>query len=244
MSGLIACGPQLKTAEHDESIKVELSCVPIEGAVEEDIYRYTVHVTDGKQSQAVMLIPTCSPIAAADYQTHQVPADAITAISSWWAGSGDYVYAIPKEDGVLIRRATVDEMQLVRDYGYMDWAFWRQGTLVMYDANTVMPISGLYMAEEEAASYLFLLDKIGEEWQAEALELKGMLPAKEDLRMELESMNLQKVSGFELNPETGQFSAGEWGEGELVMEKGRCFLVFKERQGAKGEPLKLALRIR
>lgn len=249
LCGLMACKSTTNTSEQvgepNNSTAVELKCVPIDGAVEEDIYRFVVHIVDGNQSTPVMLIPVCSTMDSTSYADHQVPAEAIAAVSSWWAGSGDYVYALSTDEGILIRRAVVDEMQLVRDYGYMDWALWQQDTLISFDPTTMRPpVTGLYTAEGQETSYVLLLDRIEGQWQAEAVALDGKLPSREDLRMELDGLNLQKISGFELDIRNGQFSAGEWGEGELVLEGARYFLVFKERKDEEGEPLKLALALR
>lgn len=247
-SCLMSCMSPSKTWEDEEKdnnpIHVELKCVPIDGATEEDIYRSVVHIVDGNRSAPVMLIPTCTLLDSTNYEEHQVPEGAIAAAFSWWAGSGDYVYALPTEEGVLIRRAVVDEMQLVRDYGYMDWALWQQDTLIRYDAGSMMPITGLYTSGGHDQSYLFLLDKVGEEWKAEGVELPSMLPPMEDLRMELEDLKWQEISDFKLEAATGHFSAGEWGEGALVMEDGRYVLVFKDKLGPDGTPLKLAFGMR
>lgn len=247
ISSLVSCNSSAKAGpeeEEDIATRVELKCVPIAGAVEEDIYRSVVHIVDGNQSTPVMLIPTCSLLDSTSYAKHQIPKGAIAAAASWWAGSGDYVYAIPTEEGVLIRRAVVDEMQLVRDYGYMDWALWQQDTLIRYDAGSSMPITGLYTGGGHDVSYLFLLDRVGEEWKVEGVELSSMLPPMEDLRMELEDLNLQEIADFQLDTAAGVFSAGVWGEGELLQEDGAYVLVFKDKQGPDGTPLKLTLGMR
>ncbi|NET34176.1 MAG: hypothetical protein F6K19_19490 [Cyanothece sp. SIO1E1] len=230
--------------EDKNPIKLSFLCVPIEGVMEEDIYRSVVHVVAGNRSEPVVLLPTCNLLGPAHYAKHQIPKGAIAAASSWWAGSGDYVYALPTEEGVLIRRAVVDEMQLVRDYGYMDWALWQQDTLIRYDASSMMPITGLYTGGGHDVSYLLLLDRVGEEWKAEGVELPSMLPPMEDLRVELEDLKWQEISDFKLEAATGHFSAGEWGEGALVMEDGRYVLVFKDKLGPDGTPLKLAFGMR
>ncbi|NRB48757.1 MAG: hypothetical protein HRU41_13855 [Saprospiraceae bacterium] len=248
LGGLVGCRSAVKMGEDQEQANtrtnVGLRCIPIEGATEEDIYRYMVHLVDGNQSTPIMLIPVCSLLDSTQYADHQIPSEAIAAASSWWAGSGDYLYAVSTTDGILLRRAVIDEMQLVRDYGYMDWALWQQDTLIKYDPTKMVPITGLYTAEGEETSYVLLLDRIGEEWQVEAVEIAGRLPAREDLRMELESMRFQKIEGFTLDTATSQFSAGEWGAGELVVEGPSYFMLFKEKKNAAGKPLKLALGIR
>jgi|GEM_PF-3711799 len=247
-SGILACQTQFDSkkgqAQVNTSDRFKLSCVPIEGKTEEDLYRYTVNIEDGVRSQPLMLIPSCVFIDSSSYANYQIPAEAIAAVSSWWGGSGDFVYAIETKAGVLFRRAAVDEIQLVKDYGYMDWALWQKDSLIMYDPMNKMPVSGLYMAGGHEVSYLLLLDKVGGDWRAEALELEGMLPPREDLRMKLADMNLKLISGFQLELEEGRFSAGDWGKGELIKEDGRYALLFHDKQDLAGNPLKLLVSMR
>lgn len=245
---VLACQTQLDDkagqAQANTTSTFKLNCVPIEGKTQEDVYRYTIFIEDGAHSQPLMIIPSCVFIDSSSYANYQVPTEAIAAVSSWWAGSGDFVYAIETKAGILFRRAAIDEMQLVKDYGYMDWALWQKDSLILYDPIDMMPVSGLYLAGGHDISYLLLLDKVEGEWQAEALELDGMLPPREDLRMELEDMNLQLIPDFELEVESGRFSAGDWGEGELIKEEGRYVLLFHDKQDLAGNPLKLLSSMR
>ena len=245
---VLACQSQLDKKEGQAPVKASntfrLSCVPIEGKTQEDLYRYTVNIEGEARSQPLMLVPSCVFIDSSTYANYQIPTEAIAAVSSWWAGSGDFVYAIETKAGILFRRASVDEMQLVKDYGYMDWALWQRDSLIMYDPVNMMPVSGLYMAGGHDTSYLLLLDKVEGKWQAEAVELEGMLPPREDLRMELEDMNLQLIPDFELDLKQGRFSAGEWGKGELIKEEGRYALIFHDKQDLAGNPLKLLVSMR
>jgi hypothetical protein len=53
---------------------------------------------------------------AKDYAAQGIPANAVAACGSWWAGSGDYFYAIATEKGIDIFQGYIDEMQ--EDKGY------------------------------------------------------------------------------------------------------------------------------
>lgn len=247
ISSLLACGSKTKKVEREAqgaASGVQFKCVQLEGTTEEDIFRYVVYLADGEHAHAIMMAPACSLLDASAYAEHQVPAEAIAAVSSWRAGSGDYLYAIETEAGTLFRRAIVDEMQLVTDYGYMDWALWQGDSLITYEDFRLMPISGLYIAGNHETSYLLLLDKVKGQWQARGLELEGMLPPREDLRMELDKLSLQRIPDFEFEPESGRFSAGKWGKGQLVTEKGGRYLVFEDKEDGAGEPLRMGLSMR
>lgn len=53
---------------------------------------------------------------AKDHAAQGIPVQALAACGSWWAGSGDYFYAIATDKGIDIFQGYIDEMQ--KDKGY------------------------------------------------------------------------------------------------------------------------------
>lgn len=66
---------------------------------------------------AIASVPGNANITKAkDYAAQGIPVQAIAACGSWWAGSGDYFYAIATDKGIDIFQGYIDEMQ--EDKGY------------------------------------------------------------------------------------------------------------------------------
>lgn len=70
---------------------------------------------DGKE-QKIDTILACDVIAAADYQRHEIPATAVSACGGWWAGGGDYFYAIIENNQAVVYQGWQDEGQ--EDVGF------------------------------------------------------------------------------------------------------------------------------
>ncbi len=56
-------------------------------------------------------IAACSAIPAEDYTQHEIPTNAVAACGGWWAGAGDYFYAIIENNEVAVYRGAIDESE-------------------------------------------------------------------------------------------------------------------------------------
>ncbi|MEL6925342.1 MAG: hypothetical protein AAFO94_14945, partial [Bacteroidota bacterium] len=61
---------------------------------------------------------SCLKITPAEYERHDIPADAIDACGGWWAGAGDYFYLTLQDEHYQIYQGSVDEMQEAPGYNY------------------------------------------------------------------------------------------------------------------------------
>lgn len=68
-------------------------------------------------------IQVCEPLTAEERGEHNMPADALAACGGWWAGAGDYFYAIRRNDSLVVYQGWLDEMQQDESYHYeVVWA--------------------------------------------------------------------------------------------------------------------------
>lgn len=70
---------------------------------------------EGKETK-IKSINACAEIAKADYASHEIPADALSACGGWWAGAGDYYYVVMKDGKPVVFEGWQEEGQ--KDKGY------------------------------------------------------------------------------------------------------------------------------
>lgn len=214
---------------------IKLLCDPIDGQQAGDLYRYFTVLQVGTVSKSVVMMAACEAIEPKDYAKHQIPADAISAVGGWSAGSGDYVYAIAVRDEIVIRRAITDEAQLTQVYPYQDWAIWKAGTLTLKE-NWAPTMGGLYALDGQDKSWLVLVDKIAGQWMMKGAVLEGSLPPTEDIRMGFENFELKTFDNFKLDEDEHSFRS-DWGIGKFVVKRDRMHIVFEEKGSHEADQL-------
>ncbi len=127
LAGLSACSGNDKTKETAEEpqpsapmqgITVALDCMTI-GGENEDFPQRQVSLRLGTASTVLDTIAACQLIERQDYARYGIPAEAVAACGGWWAGSGDYFYAvIDKGDEIVVMRAMEDEANPAGRYNY------------------------------------------------------------------------------------------------------------------------------
>lgn len=61
---------------------------------------------------------TCEPIVPASYGDFQIPAEAVSACGGWWAGAGDYFYALVKDGKIVVYKGWQAEEQEDEGFHY------------------------------------------------------------------------------------------------------------------------------
>lgn len=67
-------------------------------------------------------ISVCDRIDREAYAQYQIPAEAVAAVGGWWAGGGDYFYALPQGNQVAIFHGWQDEGQEDEGFHYQEVA--------------------------------------------------------------------------------------------------------------------------
>lgn len=77
-----------------------LECVSL-GEDEYGIPHNEVYFIKGEKQEKVAECLACQEISRESFQSFEIPETAISACGGWWAGGGDYFYAIQGKGGVL-----------------------------------------------------------------------------------------------------------------------------------------------
>lgn len=228
---LSACGGNTKaTGEKADpetaTDEVQFFCEELAGEEAETGPRYEVMLAWANGKVPVSVITSCATIAPSSYPDYQIPTNALTAVGGWWAGGGDYLYAVEEGSQILIKQGSVDEMQVTQDYGYQIIAILAEGKLTKVEPGPT--ISGLYALGGHDTSWIVVVDRENGAWTAEGIEYKGMLP-DEDLLMSLESFELKPFENFAVSTDQKVFFS-DWGQGKFMVENGLMHLVFEEKE--------------
>jgi len=101
-------GAPPKTTFH----KVTLTCRD-KGEDENGVPQYDVYVKWDSTTQKVGTCNACAPLDIQDYYEYDVPREAVAAVGGWFAGSGNYYYAVRTEDdGAKVYGGWQDEGQM------------------------------------------------------------------------------------------------------------------------------------
>jgi hypothetical protein len=65
-------------------------------------------------------ISTCQRIEPADYEQYGIPTPTVSACGGWWAGGGDYFYAIIDGDQLVVMQGWQDEGQTDEGFHYQE----------------------------------------------------------------------------------------------------------------------------
>ncbi len=111
-----SCQPEPKKADWDPST-TQLLCEDLTVSPESPLF--AVYLRVGEQKTKIAEInSSCNNLTIEELVTYEMPAEVLSAIGGWWAGSGDYLYAILENEEVVVYQGYADEMQEVPGYNY------------------------------------------------------------------------------------------------------------------------------
>lgn len=86
----------------------------------EDMMGPLVEVSVQVNGEAHLLdsVMAASPFEEDQYAQYQMPAEAVAGCGGWWAGAGDYFYAVEEENEVVVYAGWQDEMQEDEGFHY------------------------------------------------------------------------------------------------------------------------------
>jgi len=113
---LWACQSEPKKLDWDPST-TQLLCENL--TIDEATPEYAVYLRIGERKTKIAIIASsCNNLATEELATYQMPSEVLAAIGGWWAGSGDYLYAVLENDEVVVYQGGADEMQESPGYDY------------------------------------------------------------------------------------------------------------------------------
>jgi len=110
-------GPETGLTTDPPKAEVRFRCETIRDA-NDDNPQSQVFLVVNDQSIKVADVSVCAEISKADYNNYQIPANALGACGGWWAGAGDYFYAIEIKGTILVMQGWQDEGQEDEGFHY------------------------------------------------------------------------------------------------------------------------------
>lgn len=83
------------------------------GAPQHEVFLY---LAESKIKIADVL--ACETIGRDEYESYQIPADAIMAVGGWWAGAGDYFYVAEEGGNFVVKKGEMYEEKEDNSYDY------------------------------------------------------------------------------------------------------------------------------
>lgn len=119
-----ACQQTAKTKENTTGLttdppKAEVSfrCESM-GEDENEVPHHQVFLVVNEQSTKIADINACDNLYPQDYERFQIPANALAACGGWWAGAGDYFYALEIKGEIVVMQGWQSEEQEDEGFHY------------------------------------------------------------------------------------------------------------------------------
>lgn len=123
---VFACQPQTEEPGNSKAtqeviakpsnISAEFYCRPL--TTNEDMPQFEVSLYLNSSRYIIDTILSCNLYTASDYAKYDIPKEAISACGGWWAGGGDYFYAVVQEDVCTVMQGWQDEEQEDEGFHY------------------------------------------------------------------------------------------------------------------------------
>jgi hypothetical protein len=101
-----------------ESIEAAFTCRSISDDEANPKYEVSIEV-DGIP-RVLDTIPVCNMIPAEEYAQYDIPPAAVSACGGWWAGAGDYFYAVVSGHICTVIQGWSDEQQEDEGFHYSE----------------------------------------------------------------------------------------------------------------------------
>ncbi len=179
---LSACGPAPAAEESTENdLVVQLRCEEV--GEDFDLRHYAIYTILDDSKVKLAEIHACDTLLPAQYAERGIPEEALTAVGGWYAGFGDYVYAIEEEDGVTFYLGGIGEGQEEPIYSalakYIDGQF--QILRPLHEAD----LAGYYTHATADSAFVLFVGMQGDELSGKLFGREGQLPESKELLREL-----------------------------------------------------------
>lgn len=224
---LNAC--QLDTKEANKNgTSTQIQEISFESEVvssDEALPQSALYIVVNESKVKIANIPVCEKIEKSDYERYDIPTNAIIAAGGYWAGAGDYFYALKKGSIVTVMAGMIEEMQLEEGYNYQPLAIYQNGKMYFSGLGSLSELAGVYTLGGHDESWILFLGMKGNELSAQYAEIDGMLPPEKELMKYLPSFNLKPLDKFEVNMDNLTFES-DLGGGKFLRETMGVVAVF------------------
>jgi len=125
LSALAACLNTPAGEGAEEGFSVQLLCQP--ASQDESMPQSAVYAIVNQSKVKLASMSACDSIAPASFEDYDIPGAARAAVGGWWAGGGEYLYAIEEDSAVAFYQGWVEEGQEDDSYHYQKIALFKEG---------------------------------------------------------------------------------------------------------------------
>jgi hypothetical protein len=207
---LCGCSPSGDQGHTAQPMKLAAERVDNGNTPTSDIY---LVVGDEKVKVAEAL--ACDSLPPAQYGQYDIPEEAINALGCFWAGSGDYFYALRTDEGARVYHGYVGEGMPQDEVVYTPLMAFEQGAPHFDLGPSRDELVGTYALSKEEGSHILFVGLRGDTLVGEHFVLEGILPPVNQLNMLM--TGLEPVDSAVLKLEQPKmFFTSSMGEGQFV----------------------------
>ena len=230
-----ACQNGPDNEAEEQSFTVQLQCQLINQ--DETAPRSAVYAVVNQNKVKLANISNCDSIPTASYEDYDIPKTALEAVGGWWAGAGDYFYAIQEDSTIGFYQGWADEGQEDDVYHYN-----KIGSFANGQFNLQMPVRkdelvGTYALSRESGSHILFVGLKEDTLRAEYFQMDGVLPPVNQLNILMTSMEPQAAANLEFGPSSLDFTSS-LGNGRFILENKGTAVLLQDAQ-APGQPLRM-----
>lgn len=206
--------------------KVAFVCEQI--SFDEALPESALYVTVNDNKIKLTNIPTCETYSKSDYENYDIPNAALAAAGGYFAGLGEYFYAVLENGKINIMAGWMDEMQEEGGFHYDRMATFQDGRITFKGMESKPDLTGLYTLGGHDNSYVLFLGMKNDTLTAQYAEIEGMLPPAEDMAKYMSSFNFLPVD-FDVNMDNLSFTS-DLGAGRFQRTSTNVLVSFYEKE--------------
>ena len=230
-----ACRNNAPGESGEKELVVRLQCEP--SSQDEAFPQSAVYAIVNQNKVKLGNISQCDSIPPASYEDHEIPRGALAAAGGWWAGAGDYFYAIQEDSSVAFYQGWVEEGQEEDSYHYELVASFTDGQFILEAPARKDELVGTYALSREAGSHILFVGLKEDSLKAEYFTTDGILPPVNQLNILMTPMQPEAAATLDINLATLNFTSG-LGPGQFIRETRGWAVVLPDKQ-VQGQALKM-----
>lgn len=230
---LWACGPDNseQAARHADWSKVQLVCESLSQS--DDAPRSAVYAILQESKIKLAEISACDTIVADGYAQLGIPEKALTAVGGWWAGYGEYIYAMIEDEALRLYIGGIGEESEAQHPQFAPLARYDGDQFQLLRPLHPADLAGYYMHQGPDTSYVLFLGLNGPNLVSKLFATAEPLPAQKVLQRALPEFAASPDLEFNCNLNGLDFQSG-LGEGQIYWQPDSATVTFHTFLGQEG----------
>ena len=207
----VGCNPDASITEAPE---VALFC-EVKSTDEFGIPQSAVYTIIDNQKIKIANIATCDSIPPDSFSSYGIPDSALAAVGGWYAGAGDYLYAILQEQQVVFYQGWQDEMQEDEGFHYTKLGVFANGRFELQLPPDPQELVGTYLNEQADNSHILFVGLHSDTVIGELFVIEGALPPMNQLNILMTGLTPRDSAVLALVDQSYRF-VSEMGDGTFI----------------------------